>query len=114
MGASFLSNSPYLRTAARITAVEGEHVSNVRLQIAHLRILTFRLDEADVIPPPSGGNWFSTNIAHGLPAFRTPGEVLFLAYGKAAGVTAGGFFPKDVNGALRTSSGPATAANLGV
>jgi hypothetical protein len=111
-GAPFLSNSPFLRTAARITAVEGEHVSNVRLQIAQLQISTFPVDEADVIPPPSGQNYFSTNLANGLPPFRMPGEVLFLAYGNKANVTCGGFFPKGVNGALRTSSGPATAANL--
>jgi hypothetical protein len=111
-GAPFLSNSPFLRTAARITAVEGEHVSNVRLQIARLQIPTFPLDEADVIPPPSGQNYFSTNLANGLPPFRAPGEVLFLAYGNKANVTCGGFFPKGVNGALRTSTGPATAANL--
>ncbi len=111
-GAPFLSGSPYLRTAARITAIEGEHVSNVRLQIAHLRIPTFPIDGADVIPPPSGHNFFSTNLANGLPAFRTPGEVLYLAYGNKAGVTSGGFFPNGTNGALRLSSGPATAANL--
>jgi hypothetical protein len=113
-GAPFLSNSPFLRTAARITAVEGEHVSNVRLQIARLQIPTFPVDEADVIPPPSGQNYFSTNLAKGLPPFRAPGEVLFLAYGNKPNVTCGGFFPNGVNGALRTSSGPATTANLEV
>lgn len=111
-GAQFLSNSPYLRTAARVTAVEGEHVSNVRLQIALRRIPTFAIDGADVLPPPSGDNYFTTNLANGLPPFRTAGQVLFLAYGNKAGVTSGGFFPRGVNGVLRTSSVPATVANL--
>lgn len=111
-GAAFLAGSAYLTAAARILAVEGEHSSNIRLQIARLGIATVPLDPADVIPPPSGSNFFSTNKANGLCAVRTPGQVLYLAYGNQAGVTAGGFFPNGVNGVLNTSSGPATAANL--
>jgi hypothetical protein len=111
-GAPYLSGSPYLQTAARITAVEGEHVANLRLQIARLGIASPKLDGADVVPPPTGTNFFSTNIANGLCAIRTPGEVLYLAYGNVAGATKGGFFPAGVNGALTTSTGPATSANL--
>ncbi len=111
-GANLLSGSPYLMTAARILAVEGEHTGNIRLEIARLGIPTAPLDGADVIPPPSGSNFFSTNKANGLSAFRTPGQVLYLAYGFQANVTAGGFFPSGVNGVLNMSSGPATAANL--
>ena len=111
-GADFLSGSPYLQTAARILSVEGEHVANVRLQIARLGIATMKLDGADILPPISGSNFFSTNIANGLTAVRTPGEVLYLAYGNVAGATKGGFFPKGVNGVLNTSSAAATASNL--
>lgn len=111
-GAAFLCGSPYLMTAARILAVEGEHTGNIRLQVARLGIPTAPLDGADIIPPPSGSNFFSTNKANGLSAFRTPGQVLYLAYGFMAGVTSGGFFPNGVNGAINMSSGPATAANL--
>jgi Ferritin-like domain len=112
-GAAYLSGSPYLMTAARILAVEGEHVGDIRLQIARLGIATAALDGADVIPPPSGTNFFSTNVANGLCAYRTPGEVLYLAYGFMADVKAGGFFPDGVNGVLNESSSPATSANLG-
>ena len=111
-GVNFLSGSPYLMTAARILAVEGEHTGNIRLEIARLGIPTTPLDGADVIPPPSGSNFYSTNKANGLSAFRTPGQVLFLAYGFMANVTSGGFFPNGVNGVLNMSSAAATAANL--
>lgn len=111
-GASFLSGSPYLMAAARILAVEGEHSGNIRLEIARLGIPTFPVDGADVIPPPSGSNFYSTNKANGLCAYRTPGQVLYLAYGLHANVTSGGFYPNGVNGAINMSSGPATAANL--
>ncbi len=111
-GAPFLSGSPYLMTAARILTEEGENSGNIRLQVARLGIPTFPVDGADVIPPPSGSNLFSTNKANGLCAFRTPGQVLYLVYGMKANVTSGGFFPTGVNGVLNTSSDPATAANL--
>lgn len=111
-GSTYLAGSPYLMAAARILAVEGEHVANLRLEIARLGIATAPLDGADVIPPPSGSNLFSTNAANGLCAYRTPGQVLYLAYGFQANVTAGGFFPNGVNGNIKTSSGAATSANL--
>lgn len=111
-GVNFLSGSPYLMAAARILAVEGEHTGNIRLQIARLGISVPPLDGADIVPPPAGDNFFSTNKANGLSAFRTPGQVLYLAYGFQANVTSGGFFPSGVNGVLNMSSGPATAANL--
>lgn len=111
-GAPYLSGSTYLQTAARITGIEGEHAANLRLQIARLGIAATALDPADVPPPPSGTNFFSTNLANGLCAIRTPGQVLYLAYGNQAGVSSGGFFPNGVNGTLRTSSAAATAQNL--
>ena len=110
--APFLQNSPYLATAARITAVEGFHAANLRLQVARLGLPSPQVDAADVIPPPSGSNFFATNLANGLCATRTPGEVLFLVYGNVAGAMSGGFFPNGVNGNINTSTGPATAANL--
>jgi len=110
--ASLLQNSPYLPTAARITGVEGLHAANIRLQVARLAISSPQVDAADVVPPPSGTNFFATNLENGLCATRTPGEVLFLVYGNAANVTKGGFFPNGVNGNVNTSTGPATAANL--
>jgi hypothetical protein len=72
------------------------------------------LDPADLLPPPTGGQTqvLSINPPNGLPATRTYGEVLYLAFGGKANATSGGFFPSGVNGSLTTSTGPATAANL--
>jgi hypothetical protein len=111
-GAGYLVGSPYLATAARILAVEGEHVGNIRLQLGQLGIPTSAIDGADVVPPPSGMNYFSTNTTTGLCAVRTPGQVLFLAYGGVANATAGGFFPNGVNGVLNMSSAAATVTAL--
>ncbi len=103
-----------ITTAARILAAEAEHVSTIRTQIARLNVPTFALDGADLIPPPTGSqnHYLSINPSNGLPAIRTPGQVLYLAYGMKANATQGGFFPTGVNGAITVSSGPATAANL--
>ena len=45
---------------------------------------------------------------------RTPGQVPYLAFGNTQNVTKGGFFPTGVYGAITTSSGPATSANLNI
>ncbi len=102
-----VSNSPYIGTAARILAAEAEHVGNIRLQIARLGITTSALDGVDIIPPPKGTEYISVN-SQGLVETRTPGQVLFLAYGGVANATSGGFFPMGVNGVLNTSSTGAT------
>jgi len=112
--AGLLSTPSIITTAARILAAESEHVATVRTQIARLAVTTSALDGADLIPPPSGPatQYLSINKANGLSATRTPGQVLYLAFGMQANVTQGGFFPTGVNGALTMSSDPATAANL--
>ena len=60
--------------------------------------------------PPSGGkNQFSVDAKAPVKT-RTPGQVLYLAYGNQANATSGGFFPNGVNGAIDMSSGSAQAA----
>jgi hypothetical protein len=112
--AGLLTTPSVITTAARILATEAEHVASVRTQIGVLKISTSALDGADLIPPPSGTEFqvLSINKRNGLPATRTPGEVLYLAFGGKANVSNGGFFPAGVNGAITMSSGPATSANL--
>jgi hypothetical protein len=100
----FVASSPYIGTAARILAAEAEHVGNIRLQVARLNIATAALDGVDILPPPSGQKFISVDATTGLCAVRTPGQVLYLAYGNAANATSGGFFPSGVNGTLNTSS----------
>lgn len=106
------ASATIVQTAARILAVEAEHVANIRAQIAKLAISTTpALDTVDILPPPSGTYFFSVDPNSpandsngGLTAIRTPGQVLYLAYGNLASATAGGFFPMGVNGNLVTSS----------
>ncbi len=112
--AGLLTTSAVITYAARILAAEAEHVSTVRTQIARLNIPSPVLDGADIVPPPTGSQvqYLSINVSNGLPAVRTPGQVLYLAFGNQAGVSSGGFFPTGVNGGITTSTGPATSANL--
>lgn len=106
-GVPTVANSAYIGTAARILAVEAEHVGNIRLQVARLNIPTNALDSVDILPPPSGQSFISADSTTGLTAVRSPGQVLFLAYGGVANVTSGGFYPMGVNGTLNMSSADA-------
>ncbi len=99
-----VAQSPYIGTAARILATEAEHTGNIRLQIARLGIRTTALDGVDILPPPSGNDFISADNQMGLTAVRTPGQVLYLAYGNQGNATAGGFYPNGVNGAINMSS----------
>ena len=107
--ASSLKTPVVLNYAARILATEAEHVASIRTQIAILGISTLpRLDAIDIVPPPTGRiDQFLSISANGLPNTRTPGEVLYLAFGDKNNATAGGFFPTGVNGAITTSTGEA-------
>jgi hypothetical protein len=109
--APLLSSKTVLGYAAQILATEAEHVSNIRLQIAQLGISTTLLDGVDVLPPPSGQNYFSVN-SMGLVQTRTPGQVLYIVYGSMSDVTSGGFFPNGVNGTINMSSAGVVIANV--
>jgi len=113
-GAAGLLSTPAIITyAARILATEAQHVGTIRNQIAFYNVTTSALDGADLIPPPSGASSqvLSSYYLNGLPATRTPGQVLHLAFG-GSGLTRGGFFPNGVNGAITTSTSAATASNV--
>ena len=105
--APLISSKAILGYAARIAQAEAEHVANIRLQVAVLGINTSALDSLDILPPPSGPNYFSLT-SMGLTQTRTPGQVLYIVYGNTPNATSGGFFPNGVNGTLNTSSNPAT------
>ena len=109
--APLIANKTILGYAARILAVEAEHSGNIRLQIAQQGIVTTPVDPADIIPPPSGSLYFSVNSS-ALTEVRTPGQVLYVAYGGVASATSGGFFPSGVNGNLTVADAtPATSDN---
>jgi hypothetical protein len=109
--APLISSKAVLGYAARILAAEAEHVSNIRLQVAQLGIPTSLLDGVDILPPPSGQNYFSLNSV-GLAQTRTPGQVLYIVYGSMANATSGGFFPNGVNGTINMSSAGVSITNI--
>jgi hypothetical protein len=109
--APLITNKSILGYAARILAVEAFHAGNIRLLVAQNSIPTTVLDGVDHLPPPSGTLYFNTNTS-ALSEVRSPGEVLFLAYGGKANATSGGFFPSGVNGNINTSAaGSATSTS---
>jgi len=111
--APLITNKSILGYAARILAVEAFHSGNIRLLVAQNSIPTTALDGVDHLPPPAGTLYFNTNTS-ALSEVRSPGEVLFLAYGGKANATSGGFFPNGVNGNINTSAtGAATATSDG-
>jgi hypothetical protein len=100
--APLISNKAYLGVAAQILAVEAFHSGNIRLIIAQNRYVTGKVDGVDMAAPPSGGRYFATDD-NALSAVRSPGQVLFLAYGLKEGATGGGFYPMGMNGTIRMS-----------
>ncbi len=108
--APLIQDKAILATAVRIALTEAEHVGNVRLQVARLGAATSALDTVDVLPPPTGTKYFSGD-ENALTPVRTPGQVLFLAYGGKANVSSGGFFPNGVNGNIKMSSDVAPTSN---
>lgn len=108
--AGLITSKAVLGAAARILAVEAEHAGAIRLLIAQQGITVTALDTADVVPPPGGVQFFSTDTT-ALTQTRTPGQVLYLAYGGSASATSGGFFPAGVNGNLVTSASVAAGTD---
>src|SRR3984885_4729293 len=109
--APLFSSKTVLGYAAQILGTEAEHASNIRLQVAQLGVSTTLLDGVDVLPPPSGQNYFSVDST-GLVQTRTPGQVLYIVYGFMANVTSGGFFPHGGNGTINTSSAGVSITNV--
>lgn len=107
--APLLLNKTVLGAAARILAVEAEHSGNIRLLVAQNNVKTTALDKVDILPPPSGSQYFSDvmNPPLAQTQVRTPGQVLWIVYGFKANVTSGGFFPDGVNGKINMSSAEA-------
>ena len=111
--ASLLTNKTVIDYAARILATEAEHTGAIRSLLARYNInSTPPLDGLDLLAPPDSSQFFSTD-ENAITFTRTPGQVLFLAYGGMGSASAGGFFPSGVNGPLNTASA-SIAVNNGV
>jgi hypothetical protein len=102
--APLISSKDYLATAVRIALTEAYHAGNLRLVAAADDAPTFPVDNQDILPPPSGKQYFAVN-KQALSIVRTPGEVLAIVYHNTTpGATSGGFFPNGVNGNITTVS----------
>jgi Ferritin-like domain len=100
--APLISSKEYLATAARIALTEAYHAGNLRLLAAVDHAPTFAVDSQDILPPPSGKQYFTVN-SQALAVVRTPQEVLAIVYhNDTNGAASGGFFPDGVNGAITT------------
>ena len=101
-GAAPLLSPTTLATAARIALTEAYHASSLRLLIAENKVASLPVDGLDFPPPPIGTRYFDVDD-QGLAVVRTTSEVLAIVYGNAKpGTSKGGFFPKGVNGAIKT------------
>ncbi len=100
--APLIVSKDYLATAARIALTEALHSSNLRLLIALNKVATTALDKADVLPPPSGKQYFEVD-SQALAVVRDPSMVLSIVFGNSThGTAKGGFFPDGVNGYFRS------------
>ena len=100
--APLISNKDYLSAAVRIGLTEAYHAANIRLLIADQSIPTTKTDSQDILPPPSGTQYF-TDDQYALAIVRTTSQVLSIVYHNSApGTMKGGFFPYGVNGVINT------------
>jgi Ferritin-like domain len=100
--APLISSKEYLGVAAQIALTEAYHAGNLRLFAGVDTIPTFAVDSNDVLPPPSGKQYFTTD-SKGLAIVRTTSQVLAIVYANStSGANSGGFFPNGVNGTITT------------
>jgi Ferritin-like domain len=99
--APLISSKDILGTAARIALTEAYHAGSLRtISAANKNPFLFPVDSQDILPPPSGKQYFTVN-GQALSIVRTPGQVLSIVYHNTTnGATAGGFFPNGVNGTI--------------
>ncbi len=102
-GAVTLLTKSILQTAAQIALTEALHSGNLQLLVDLNKIPINPLDALDVVPPPTGVNYFDNSFNTALAVIRTTSQVLAIVYGSSApGTNKGGFFPAGVNGPINT------------
>lgn len=113
--APLIDNSTYLEAAAGILAVEAYHAGIIRSTLYNkglqgtVRKLSNARDSLDgkgdidrAIGTKKKANIVPTD-KNGIAFSRAPGQVLNIVYLNPKSVSRGGFFPRGVNGAIRTS-----------
>jgi hypothetical protein len=101
--APLISSKTNLGYAVQVGLTEALHSANLRLLVAENKVATTATDKYDVLPPPSGKQYFETS-GDALAVIRTPGEVLSIVFGNSApNISKGGFFPYGVNGYFTTT-----------
>ncbi|MDQ6766807.1 MAG: ferritin-like domain-containing protein [Candidatus Eremiobacteraeota bacterium] len=88
--APLIQSKAILGTAAQILATEALHSGDIRLLVAEQNVTTAPIDSKDVLPPPSGTNYFTVD-SMGLVIVRTTTQVIAIA---------GPFFPSGLNGTI--------------
>ena len=110
-GAITLINKAILQTAAQIALTEALHSGNLQLLVDLNKIPIQPVDALDVVPPPTGVNFFDNSFNQALAVIRDTNEVLAIVYDNfAVGTSKGGFFPNGVNGSITTIQGKGTVA----
>ncbi len=89
--APLIQSKTILGYAARILAVEALHSGNIRLMVAQEGLATMKVDSQDVLPPPSGNHYFTTDDK-GLAITRTVQQVIAIVKP---------FFPDGINGNIQ-------------
>lgn len=91
-----------LQTAAQILGTEAFHASAIRLKLIELGITVTATDSQDVVPARPD-KYFAVD-ANALAIKRNTSQVLQIVYANTAtGVSAGGFYPKGLNGTIKTT-----------
>lgn len=88
--APLVSSKEILATAAALLGMETYHAGAIRLLVAQMGIATTPTDSLDVVPPPSGTDYFCDRNALAIP--RTTAQVISI-------VTP--FFPQGLNGNIK-------------
>ena len=62
-------------------------------------VATTAVDSMDILPPPSGSQYFTVDSVNSLSVTRTTRQVLNIVYG-AVNAASGGFYPAGFNGTI--------------
>ncbi|HEY4049984.1 MAG TPA: ferritin-like domain-containing protein, partial [Acidobacteriaceae bacterium] len=80
-GAVGLIDQTILQTAVQIGLVEALHLGNLQLLVDLNEIPISPLDVLDIVPPPTGNDFFPASFDQGLAVIRNTNQVMAIAYG---------------------------------